>query len=132
MNLNVTVLYVNYICLMYFFQILMLFFFSSALFAQNIQRCHFDEIMQRYKNSHPEYINPLNQKRSEANTKKRNSFPLIATIPVVVHIVYKTTEQNISDNQIYSQFDVLNSDYSKQNISVAICHRDIPLQLTKS
>lgn len=40
--------------------------------------------------------------------------PLI-TIPVVVHVIYNTADQNISDAQIRSQIDVLNRDYQKLN-----------------
>lgn len=36
-------------------------------------------------------------------------------IPVVVHILYNTTEQNISDAQIQSQIDALNEDYNLKN-----------------
>jgi hypothetical protein len=36
-------------------------------------------------------------------------------IPVVVHVVYKTDEQNISDAQVASQIDVLNADFRKRN-----------------
>jgi hypothetical protein len=39
----------------------------------------------------------------------------VITIPVVVHVVYRTTTQNISDAQIQSQIDVLNKDYRKLN-----------------
>ncbi len=39
----------------------------------------------------------------------------IITIPVVVHVVYNTSAQNISDAQIQSQIDVLNRDYHKLN-----------------
>lgn len=42
----------------------------------------------------------------------------IYTIPVVVHVVYKTTTQNISDVQIQSQIDALNKDYQKLNSDV--------------
>ncbi len=42
----------------------------------------------------------------------------IYTIPVVVHVVYKTTAQNISDAQINSQIAVLNKDYQKLNTDV--------------
>lgn len=38
-----------------------------------------------------------------------------ATITVVVHVVYKTGEENISDAQIKSQIKVLNEDYSAAN-----------------
>ena len=37
------------------------------------------------------------------------------TIPVVVHVLYSTAAENISDAQIQSQIDVLNEDYHKLN-----------------
>ncbi|TKK71519.1 T9SS type A sorting domain-containing protein [Ilyomonas limi] len=40
-------------------------------------------------------------------------------IPVVVHVVYHTTAQNISDAQVQSQIDVLNKDYQKLNADTA-------------
>jgi Pregnancy-associated plasma protein-A len=42
----------------------------------------------------------------------------ITTIPVVVHVLYNTPEQNISDAQIQSQIDVLNRDFRKTNPDV--------------
>lgn len=39
----------------------------------------------------------------------------VIRIPVVVHIVYNSSQQNISDVQIQSQLDVLNRDYRKLN-----------------
>lgn len=39
----------------------------------------------------------------------------VVTIPVVVHVIYKTAEQNISDAQVTSQIDVLNEDFSNTN-----------------
>jgi hypothetical protein len=36
-------------------------------------------------------------------------------IPVVVHVVYNTAVQNITDAQFQSQIDVLNEDYSQTN-----------------
>lgn len=41
--------------------------------------------------------------------------PVIITIPVVVHVIYKTAAQNISDEQINSQIDALNRDFRRQN-----------------
>ncbi|CAN5877929.1 hypothetical protein BH11BAC7_BH11BAC7_15310 [soil metagenome] len=43
----------------------------------------------------------------------RNS--LVLTVPVVVHVVYINAAQNISDQQIYSQIAVLNTDYRLLN-----------------
>ena len=40
----------------------------------------------------------------------------IITIPVVVHVVWKNSGQNISDAQILSQIDVLNKDFRRLNI----------------
>lgn len=39
----------------------------------------------------------------------------LVTIPVVVHVVYRTSSQNISDAQIQSQINVLNADFAKLN-----------------
>lgn len=39
----------------------------------------------------------------------------VVTIPVVVHVLYNTTAQNISQAQIQSQIDVLNKDFRKLN-----------------
>ena len=41
------------------------------------------------------------------------------TIPVVVHVVYNTAAQNISDAQIATQIAVLNEDYQKLNADVS-------------
>ena len=39
----------------------------------------------------------------------------VITIPVVVHVVYNTTAENISDAQIQSQINVLNADFRRLN-----------------
>lgn len=39
----------------------------------------------------------------------------VVTIPVVIHILYNSSEQNISDARIQSQLDILNKDFRKQN-----------------
>jgi PKD repeat protein len=39
----------------------------------------------------------------------------VITIPVVVHVVYNTTAQNVSDQQIQSQINQLNLDFRKLN-----------------
>jgi hypothetical protein len=39
----------------------------------------------------------------------------LVTIQVVVHVVHKTDEENISDEQVASQIDVLNQDYRGAN-----------------
>jgi hypothetical protein len=39
----------------------------------------------------------------------------IITIPVVVHVVFRTDSENISDQQVHSQIDVLNADFTATN-----------------
>lgn len=40
------------------------------------------------------------------------------TIPVVVHVVWNTPNENISDGQILSQIEVLNQDFNAQNTDI--------------
>ncbi|MCO5237686.1 MAG: T9SS type A sorting domain-containing protein [Chitinophagaceae bacterium] len=64
------------------------------------------------------HIDATGSLRSEIARRKYTTsvadLPVI-TIPVVVHVLYNTPEQNISDAQIQSQLDVLNRDFRKQN-----------------
>jgi hypothetical protein len=51
----------------------------------------------------------------------------IMEIPVVVHVVYKTPAENISDEQVQSQITVLNEDFQKTNadrVSVPLHFQD--------
>lgn len=62
--------------------------------------------------------------RLESETRARRGTDTIArrgvlTIPVIVHVVFNTNQQNISDAQIQSQIDVLNLDFRAQNPDVA-------------
>ncbi len=50
--------------------------------------------------------NPSNHKRA------------VVSIPVVFHVVYNTTAQNVSDAQIQSQLTVLNADFRKLNSDI--------------
>ncbi len=42
----------------------------------------------------------------------------VIDIPVVVHVVYNTSEQNIGEAQINSQIEVLNQDFRGQNLDI--------------
>ncbi len=47
--------------------------------------------------------------------KDNNKTAVTYIIPVVVHLLYNTSIENISDAQIKSQIDVLNEDYGREN-----------------
>lgn len=42
----------------------------------------------------------------------------VVTIPAVVHVVFNTPPENVSDTQIRSQIDVLNADFSAANADI--------------
>lgn len=50
-----------------------------------------------------------------ANKAKLQKQSSVINIPVVVHVVYKNTVQNIPDTQIVRQIDILNQCFRKQN-----------------
>jgi len=46
------------------------------------------------------------------NNNKQSS---VITVPVVVHVVYYNNNENISDQQIFSQIDIINEDFRRLN-----------------
>lgn len=67
------------------------------------------------------------RKQARVETRENPKIPsfhklssAVITIPVVVHVVYNTPLQNISDAQIQSQITVLNNDYRKLNADTTL------------
>lgn len=67
----------------------------------------------------PHYLSKLHQaeesfqrQHNQSSHKKDNH---LITIPVVVHVLYHNNKENISDQQIQSQIDVLNTDFQHKN-----------------
>ncbi|WP_161787195.1 GEVED domain-containing protein [Hymenobacter sp. IS2118] len=56
---------------------------------------------------------------SQPSSELQRSTAVTLTIPVVVHVLYNTSAQNISDAQIASQIAVLNEDFQKLNADVS-------------
>ena len=79
------------------------------------------EVHERISEAHPAFrkrqhsIEQFTARSIVSGLAERTTRRLI-TIPVVVHVVYKRDEENISDEQIHSQIDVLNKDYTAANI----------------
>jgi hypothetical protein len=80
--------------------------------------CGFEAAKRHLTENYPEYPSIREQIEKDYqqyllndNKDDRNIF----TIPVVVHVVYRTTQENISDAQILSQIDVLNEDFRRLN-----------------
>ena len=106
-----------------FFSFLLILFplFSTKTFAQTQQRsCYTHEYLQNRIKENPTLIEDI--KNVERHTELYNSRPHlqtrgIITIPVVIHIVYRTSnpEENITEAQVLSQLAVLNKDYRRLN-----------------
>ena len=101
-----------------------------SLFAQDgdnasipqSRNCSTMEVLDRLMKEDPDYQERLNQIELQvqdylkSNPERDN---LIINIPVVVHVVYRTTAQNISTSQVQSQINVLNADFRKLNSDVS-------------
>ena len=101
-------------------QITIILFAISILNLNAQERCGTEIITNIMMEKYPEYKNA--REKVNLQTEKwikehqNNINKTIITIPVVVHVVWKTQQQNISDAQIQSQIDVLNEDYRRTNI----------------
>ena len=80
--------------------------------------CGTMEVHNRLLELYPEYRAALG--RLETATLARIAARTAApdrpvTIPIVVHVVYRTSAENISDQQVLSEIDALNRDYAATN-----------------
>lgn len=89
--------------------------------APQVERCSILE--------HEQYLQSINPNRMQERMDYENTLntwitnqqnnPTIQggtiTIPVVVHVIWNTAAQNISDNQIFSQIQVMNEDFGRTN-----------------
>ncbi|MFM8949463.1 MAG: M43 family zinc metalloprotease [Bacteroidota bacterium] len=97
---------------------------TQSSHAQKVNRCGVVEHEQWLQNQNPkrasqrERFDQVVNEYANRLISSKTTMPNI-TIPVVVHLVYKTNAQNISDAQILSQIDVLNQDFNRLNPDTA-------------
>jgi hypothetical protein len=91
----------------------------ASLTAIGQRNCASTEYLEQQKTEDPK--RQMRMDRIEDHTRQfimnqenRSSAPVI-TIPVVVHVVWNTAAENISDAQILSQIEVLNEDFRRLN-----------------
>ena len=100
--------------------IVFLFLIPFVSFSQHTKRCGTYEYWEMMKQQDPslaigeERINREANEWMVAHRNERGQSSVI-TIPVVVHVLYHTDAENISDAQIQSQIDVLNQDFARLN-----------------
>ncbi|MGH2575199.1 MAG: M43 family zinc metalloprotease [Ignavibacteria bacterium] len=81
------------------------------------RECSTMDVFDRLKSEDPNYENRLREieEQIQEYIKNNGQDHVVVTIPVVVHVVYKTSAQNISDAQVQTQLNVLNEDFRKLN-----------------
>jgi hypothetical protein len=100
--------------------VLLLSSYSLFLTAQNpTNKCSADQILKQQLAEDPNLLNRLheieNQTKKFIDRQQLYARTASITIPVVVHIVYRTPIESISDAQVLSQIAVLNQDFNKKN-----------------
>jgi PKD repeat protein len=91
---------------------------SSAINTTDSFRCGTTEFNNAMFKNNPEYEKKLRELETfTKNYIKNNKLDdrSVVTIPVVVHIVYNTPQQNVSNAVVQSQIDVLNIDFRRLN-----------------
>lgn len=93
-------------------------FITSSVFAQQNLTCALENAIMNARAKNPNYDQQMAEQeklRAEWKTKYNNSTHAVVTVPVVVHVVWNTAQQNVSDSQIVSQINVLNLDFRRMN-----------------
>lgn len=117
---------------LYFLTLLLIHCIINEAVAQDVflKRCATADIdsIKIFQNPHLREIKDQEEARIQeylqtTTSRLRSSADIVVTIPVVVHVVHNQADNkiggvgnaNISDEQIQSQIDVLNEDYSNQS-----------------
>jgi len=102
------------------FSITILTFVFTTVNAQNLIRCASTEYQQQQVNLNPGLQQifdqeDLNAAAFVANHQDGFTPQVICTIPVVFHVLYSSSAQNISNTRLTDQIAVLNKDFRKLN-----------------
>lgn len=76
--------------------------------------CGQDILRDIWKTQYPEYTAAVDATYQWANAPQAQPRGTL-TIPVVIHVVWRNPEENLSDELIQSQIDVLNQDFNRMN-----------------
>ncbi|GAA4080246.1 hypothetical protein GCM10022389_27960 [Flavobacterium cheonanense] len=91
----------------------------SSLNAFSQRTCATTEKMNELKANNPSFAihhqETMDYLQNPNTTQSNKNANVVVTIPVVFHVLYKTSIQNISDAQINSQLTILNNDFRKLN-----------------
>lgn len=87
----------------------------NVQFSDMKRTCGTVDFNEQQMNSYPEFRE--NRKLIEEFTKTYtpSGNRVVVTVPIVVHVVYNTPAENISDAQIMSQIEAMNKDFARLN-----------------
>ena len=96
---------------------------AGTAFGQNtptVRNCGTMEHLEHLEAEHPGTLEKIRmgEERTQRYLQDRAAGRVAAvtvTIPVVVHVLYRTAAENISDAQIQSQINILNADFARLN-----------------
>ena len=84
------------------------------------ERCSTNDHIEILNSKYPQFLetrkNVNNQTKNWVQNNSNSKSSTIITVPVVVHVVWNTNQENITDQQVFSQIDVLNADFRRTNI----------------
>jgi hypothetical protein len=98
---------------------LVIAFFGSTVFAQ--RNCGTMDYLEQQLQSDPALQQRMNEIEEHTNgfvLEEDNRVGASVTIPIVFHVLYNNSAQNISDARILAQLDVLNKDFRKLNSDI--------------
>jgi hypothetical protein len=93
--------------------------FTFGVLNAQYKRCASHEVYERMLKEDPQFA--ANRARIERETREwiekngNSKLGAVITIPVVFHVVYNTSAQNIPDARIIEQLNVLNQDFGRTN-----------------
>jgi hypothetical protein len=100
----------------------LLLFFAASTNAQ-VRSCASMDVLERQLQENPllqQVRDQIEQQTQEFIQNGGVEDRVVVTIPVVVHVVWNTASQNISDAQIQTQLSVLNADFRKLNADIGL------------
>ena len=102
--------------------LLLLFLLPTLVMAQHT--CGADEYNQVFIDKNPKHYQQIEYKLQEYIEKRNNNLSSQpydpVTIPIVVHIVWNDSVENLHDSIIYQQIEVINRDFNLQNTDTTI------------
>src|SRR5258706_12076578 len=90
----------------------------SAKAQETINRCAAMEVDQRLRLEDPNYAanrDQIEQATQQWIVDNPSGLRTVVSVPVVFHVLYNGTAENVSDDRILDQLNVLNNDYRKLN-----------------